>query len=255
MRRSANLVSGVETLLSSKPHIMIVEDDPDIAEPFGKYLEMNGFTVCYAEGEPEALHLAATEQPDLALLDITLRTGDGFSVCRQLQKVGQVPVIFMTGNCQDTDRIVGLEIGADDYVVKPFNPRELMARVKAVLRRAKPDPRRISPGGQYARISFGPCTLDASQQMLTNSRGEALPLSTGEMRLLQVFLQNPHIVLSREALLDATKGRQFDVFDRSIDNCVARLRKKVEENPRSPRLIRTYWGGGYMLSCDVKHLH
>ncbi|WP_262689452.1 response regulator [Kordiimonas aestuarii] len=240
--------------MSDKPHIMIVEDDRDIAEPFGKYLEMNGFTVCYAEGEPEALHLAAEERPDLALLDITLRTGDGFSVCRQLQKTNHVPVIFMTGNSQDTDRIVGLEIGADDYVVKPFNPRELIARVKAVLRRANPEPRRVTTN-DYTRVSFGSCTLDTAQQTLTNARGETVPLSTGEMRLLQVFLQNPHIVLSREALLDATKGRHFDVFDRSIDNCVARLRKKVEENPRSPRLIKTYWGGGYMLSCEVDHLH
>ena len=234
---------------------MIVEDDPDIAEPFGKYLEMNGFTVSYAVDEPEALHLAAVEQLDLALLDITLRAGDGFSVCRQLQKTSQIPVIFMTGNSQDTDRIVGLEIGADDYVVKPFNPRELIARVKAVLRRAKPGPARQVGNGRFSRISFGPCTLDTAQQTLTNAKGEITPLSAGEMRLLQVFLQNPHIVLSREDLLDATKGRHLEMFDRSIDNCVARLRKKMEENPRSPRLLRTYWGGGYMLNCEVVHLH
>ncbi|TNE64753.1 MAG: response regulator transcription factor [Alphaproteobacteria bacterium] len=241
--------------MGTRPHILIVEDDNDIAEPFGKYLEMNGFDVSLATGEPEALYMAAKEQPDLALLDIALGDGDGFSVCRQLQRTSAIPVIFMTGNSQDTDRIVGLEIGADDYVLKPFNPRELMARIRAVLRRASAGPGRAQPTGQGRRIAFGPCVLDAAQQTLTNASGEVMALSVGELKLLQVFLNNPHTVLNRETLLDATKGGHFDVFDRSIDNCVARLRKKIEENPRSPRLIKTYWGGGYLLTCDVRTLH
>jgi two-component system OmpR family response regulator len=154
---------------------------------------------------------------------------------------------------EDTDRIIGLELGADDYLVKPFNPRELLARVRAVLRRGGASgPAHAAPVNVGKVVRFGPWELDMGRQELTGADGVGVALSTAEFRLLKVFIENPMIVMSREKLLDLTIGRNADPFDRSIDNQVSRLRKKVEVDPKNPALIRTHWGGGYSLSSEVE---
>ena len=175
---------------------------------------------------------------------------DGLSLCRHLRATTQLPVIMLTAMAEDTDRVIGLEMGADDYVIKPFNPRELVARIKAVLRRANSMPRqrvRLESG----KIRFERWTLDAAQRELINADGVAVPLSTVEFLLLSAFVNHPRMVLSRDQLLDLTRGRAANVFDRSVDNQVSRLRRKIERDPEKPTLIKTHWGGGYSFAADV----
>jgi two-component system OmpR family response regulator len=179
---------------------------------------------------------------------------DGLSLCRFLRETTDIPVIMLTAMTEDTDRIVGLELGADDYVTKPFNPRELLARIRAVLRRAQgsaPKPRDVIPPG---RTKFDRWILDSARQEICEEGGVAIPLSTAEFRLLQTFVQRPHVVLSRDQLLDLTAGRAAQVFDRSIDNQVSRLRRKIERDPKNPTIIKTVWGGGYVFAADVEEL-
>lgn len=233
--------------MERKPHILVVDDELDIREPVGVYLEAQGFEVSLAGNAQDALSLSAQKTPDLAILDIMIGKDDGFSLCREMQKDADIPVIFLSGKSEETERIIGLELGADDYIVKPFNPRELLARVRAVLRRyqAASD----SQPDQRGSASFGPWQLDAQNQELIRDNDERVSLSTGEVRLLQVFLDHPNKVLSRDQLIDLLHGRQANPFDRSIDNYVSRIRKKIEEDPSKPRLLKTYWGGGYALNC------
>jgi len=227
-------------------HILIVDDELDIREPVGTYLEGHGFRVSLAGTAADALKICKETTLDLAVLDIVLGSDDGFTLCRDLQKEADVPVIFLSGKSEDTERIIGLELGADDYIVKPFNPRELLARIRAVLRRY--EAKEVKPVGS-SELRFGPWVLDIQNQELTGNSNQKVSLSTGETRLLEVFLKHPNQVLSRDALLDLTHGRQANLFDRSIDNYVSRLRKKIEEDPKKPRLLKTYWGGGYALNC------
>ena len=189
---------------------------------------------------------------DLVVLDIMMPGEDGLSLCRQLRATTEVPVIMLTAMAEDTDRVIGLEMGADDYVVKPFNPRELVARVKAVLRRANNLPRRRRPGFDAEALRFDRWVLNVAQRELVGEDGVAIPLSTTEFLLLSALLNHPRMVLSRDQLLDLTRGRSASPFDRSIDNQVSRLRKKVEADPKEPVLIKTVWGGGYMLTADVR---
>ncbi|NVJ97506.1 MAG: response regulator transcription factor [Alphaproteobacteria bacterium] len=234
----------------TKPHILVVDDEPDIREPVAAYLEMNGYSACMAADSASALAAVRTKKPDLAILDIMLGKDDGIQLCKTLQSQAEIPVIFLSGRTEETERIIGLEVGADDYVTKPFNPRELLARVKAVLRRSSGRPAQSRRG--TAKVRFGPWTFSAASHEIIHEDGRTVELSTGEAKLLQALIDNPHTVLNRDQLMDITQGRQADVFDRSIDNGIARLRKKVEENPRSPKLIKTYWGGGYALVCDIE---
>jgi two-component system OmpR family response regulator len=176
---------------------------------------------------------------------------DGLSLCRQLRATTEVPVIMLTAMAEDTDRVIGLEMGADDYVVKPFNPRELLARVKAVLRRTNSLPRRQQRVDAEA-LRFDRWLLNIAQRELVGEDGVAIPLSTAEFLLLSALLNHPRMVLSRDQLLDLTRGRNATPFDRSIDNQVSRLRKKIEADPKEPVLIKTVWGGGYMLTADVQ---
>ena len=173
------------------------------------------------------------------------------SVCRQLRAATDIPIIFLTALVEDTDRIIGLELGADDYVVKPFNPRELLARIRAVLRRsANPlTQQRITQQQRTVRIANW--RVNMGRQEISGEDGVGIPLSTAEFRLLKVFIERPGLILSREQLLDLTVGRTADIFDRSIDNQVSRLRKKIEENPKCPSIIKTHWGGGYSLAAEV----
>ncbi len=239
--------------MDPSPHILVVDDEREIREPLAKYLARNGLRADLAANAAEARAALKNSAIDLVVLDIMMPGEDGLSLCRHLRETTDIPVILLTAMADDTDRVVGLEIGADDYVTKPFNPRELLARIKAVLRRAQSVPRpRDDSGGE--RLMFGPWVLDTDRQEIVGVDGVAVPLSTAEFRLLTVFLRRPRIVLSRDQLLDLTSGRAADVFDRSIDNQVSRLRRKIEEDPKNPALIKTVWGGGYMFAADVEPL-
>ncbi len=236
--------------MESSPHILVVDDAADIREPLSRYLAKNGFRVSTASGGHDMRRVLKTSAIDLVVLDIMMPGEDGLSLCRMLRETTGIPVILLTALAEDTDRVIGLEIGADDYVTKPFNPRELLARIRAVLRRAQSLPKRAETIGGGTRVAFDRWMLDAGRRELTGADGVAVPLSTAEFRLLTVFLQRPGVVLSREQLLDLTRGRSMEPFDRSIDNQVSRLRKKIEADPKNPSLIKTVWAGGYVFAAE-----
>lgn len=242
-----SLHSGKEIHL----HIAIVDDHKEIRTLLSRYLSENGYRVSVADGAKAFRALLQKSTPDLVVLDVMMPGEDGLSLCRHLREATTIPVILLTAVTAETDRIVGLEMGADDYLTKPFSPRELLARIKAVLRRANAmPPKQQRPKSQ--RLRFGPWVLDVAKRELLDPTGFATPLSTAEYRLLTVLLDHPQIVLSRDQLLDLTVGRIGDVFDRSIDNQVSRLRKKIESDPRNPELIKTHWGGGYCFTAEVE---
>jgi two-component system, OmpR family, response regulator len=178
---------------------------------------------------------------------------DGLALTAFIRATSAVPVILLTARAEETDRIVGLEIGADDYVTKPFSPRELLARIKAVLRRAGDAGGRVRAPDSDS-YAFGPWVLRSGERELVDREGVVIPLSTGEYNLLHALVTRPRRVLSRDQLLDLSQGRELAAFERSIDNHISRLRKKIEANPSDPRLIKTVWGGGYMLAAEVRKL-
>jgi len=235
------------------PHLLLVDDERDIREPLADYLEGNGYRVSVARSASEARQLLAAHAFDLVLLDVMMPGEDGLALTGFIRATSSLPVILLTARAEETDRIIGLEIGADDYVTKPFSPRELLARIKAVLRRVGENGRSIRPPASDA-FAFGPWVLKTGERELVDADGVAIPLSSGEYNLLHAFVTHPRHVLSRDQLLDHTQGREAAAFDRSIDNHISRLRKKIEANPAEPRLIKTVWGGGYMLAADVKRL-
>lgn len=232
-------------------HILIVDDDAEIRHLLRDYLTRHGMRA-EAVGDGQAMRTALRNgRYDLVILDLMLPGEDGLTLCRDLRAHSNLPVIMLTARGEDTDRIVGLEMGADDYVPKPFNPRELLARIKAVLRRAQ-----SLPGSALAadakRLRFAGWTLDLSTRQLTSSQGVVTPLTSGEYRLLQVFLQHANRVLSREQLLDLTRGREATPFDRSIDVQVGRLRRRLGDTAHEPILIKTMRGEGYVLAVPVE---
>jgi two-component system OmpR family response regulator len=233
------------------PHILVVDDHREIRDALAKYLGRSGMRVTVA-ANAVAMDVALKAGTfDLIVLDVMMPGEDGLSVCRRLRASGDIPILMLTALGDETDRIVGLEIGADDYLPKPFNPRELLARVKAILRRSE---RTEILGGPSAgrRLVFDRWTLDTDRRTLIRDDGAEVPLTTAEFRLLTAFLERPRFVLSREQLLDLTSGRAAQVFDRTIDNQISRLRRKIERDPSQPQLITTVWGGGYSLAADVK---
>jgi len=236
-----------------QPHVLVVDDARDIREPLVRYLKENGYRASAAESAAAARRALRTSAIDLVILDIMMPGEDGLSLCRSIRESSNTPVIMLTARGEELDRIVGLEVGADDYVAKPFNPRELLARVSAVLRRTNTLPPRLR-GPVAESYRFGEWTLDAGQREISGPDGLGIPLSSGEVKLLMAFIERPKIALSREQLLDLTKGRDADVFDRSIDNQVSRLRHKLERDPKSPRYIKTVWGGGYIFASEVEVL-
>lgn len=237
-------------MTTAEPQILIVDDARDIREPLGQYLRKQGFRAELAANAGEARKFLDTSTPALVVLDIMMPGEDGLSLCRWLVAKGGPPVILLTAMADETDRIVGLEMGADDYLVKPFNPRELLARIRAVLRRApEPAPQVVSTARR-----FGPWRHDARAAEAHHDDGRTVALTSGESRLLGIFLDAPHTVLSRDRLLDMTAGRDAKAYDRAIDNTVSRLRRKIEDDPKSPRLIVTEWGGGYRLAVDVEEV-
>lgn len=233
------------------PHILVVDDHRDIRETLARYLIKNGLRATTAESAAHARKALKAASIDLVVLDIMMPGEDGLSLCRHLVETGSIPVILLTAMADDTDRVIGLEIGADDYVTKPFNPRELLARIRAVLRRTSLVPKDRDPMEQE-ELGFEGWRLNISKRELLDSDGVVVPLSSGEFQLLCAFLKRPKMVLTRDQLLDLTTGRTPTVFDRSIDNQVSRLRRKIEVDPKDPKLIKTVWGGGYMLTADVK---
>jgi two-component system OmpR family response regulator len=234
------------------PHILVVDDHRDIRDLLARFLTRHGFRASVAETAAAARKAMQAADIDLVVLDIMMPGEDGLSLTRFIRESKDIPVILLTAMGEETDRIVGLEVGADDYVPKPFNPRELLARIKAVLRRAQTLPRARQAG--QGRLGFDRWVLDLGRHELTGADDVVVPLSSGEFRLLCVFLERPGMVLSRDQLLDLTRGRAAQPFDRSIDNQISRLRKKIEADPRAPRIIRTAWGDGYSFSADVRKL-
>ncbi|MGZ8347909.1 MAG: response regulator [Allosphingosinicella sp.] len=240
-------------MAAEEPHILLVDDERDIRDPLAAYLSRNGIRVTKAENAATARQMLSAYSIDLVLLDIMMPGEDGLALTGYIRATSPVPVILLTAKAEETDRIVGLEIGADDYVTKPFSPRELLARIKAVLRRAGDPGGRVhsEDGDSYG---FGPWVLKSGERELVDQEGVAIPLSTGEFNLLHALVIRPRRVLSRDQLLDLTQGRELAAFERSIDNHISRLRKKIEENPSDPKLIKTVWGGGYMLAAEVRKL-
>lgn len=238
--------------MNASPHIAVVDDHREIRELLVRYLGSHGYRVSEAESAAAFRRLMERSSLDLVVLDVMMPGEDGLSLCRDLRANSQLPVIFLTAVAEDMDRIVGLEMGGDDYLTKPFNPRELLARIKAVLRRANSLPAQRANLVSAGKVRFGGLTLDVERREITAGDGVAVPLSTAEFRLLCVFIAHPGIVLTRDQLLDLTQGRAADVWDRSIDNQVSRLRRKVEADPRNPTLILTHWGGGYSFTGKVE---
>ena len=239
--------------MNHPPHILIVDDHREIRDALVKYLEKNGMRATSAADAVAMDTAMNVGHFDLIVLDVMMPGEDGLSVCRRLHAQGGIPILMLTALGDETDRIVGLEVGADDYLPKPFNPRELLARIKAILRRFD---RAEVPGGKLAgrRLAFDRWVLDTDRRTLSDTDGVEVALTTAEFRLLTVFLERPRFVLSREQLLDLTSGRAAQVFDRTIDNQISRLRRKIETDPAKPALIATVWGGGYSLATDVKEL-
>ena len=233
------------------PHILVVDDHRDIRELLTKYLAKHGLRVSTADGGLAMKRVLKASAVDLVVLDVMMPGEDGLSLCRHLRETSGLPVILLTAMAEETDRVIGLEIGADDYLTKPFNPRELLARIKAVLRRAQSLPPQHAPL-ESGLLRFAGWSFDPARREVTGRDGTAVPLSTAEFQLLQAFLRHPRMVLSREQLLDLTQGRATKVFDRSIDNQVSRLRRKIEDDPKSPALIKTVWGGGYLFAAEVE---
>lgn len=229
-------------------HILVVDDDPKVRTLLRRCLEGEGFAVSEAADGAGLLACLDRQQVALITLDLGLGKENGLDLARDIRKEHNVPIIMLTGKGDAIDRVVGLEVGADDYLAKPFELRELVARIRAVLRRAAPTPTTGLAGRRYA---FEGWVLDINRRSLTRDGGKDQELTTGEFNLLEAFVKRPHRVLSRDDIMDLLKGQDWSPLDRSIDNLVARLRKKVENDPDRPSLIKTVRGAGYMFTADV----
>ncbi len=238
----------------SATHILVVDDHAEIRDLLKRFLEQHGYRVSCARDGREMKRLLEHSSVELVVLDLMLPGEDGLSLCRGLRASSQMPIIMLTAMGEDMDRIVGLEMGADDYLAKPFNPRELLARIKAVLRRTGQQTDHPTDNHGVSQYQFAHWQLDTARRELVDEQGLSLSLSTAEYDLLLVFLQRPQRVLSRDQLLDLARGREAQAFDRAIDTLVSRLRRKLESDPKNPDIIKTVWGGGYMLATEVKHV-
>ncbi|MCW9023250.1 MAG: response regulator [Gammaproteobacteria bacterium] len=227
-----------------KQRLLVVDDEPELRNLLKTYLSKEGYDVEAVMDGTALDQYLADHDVDLVILDLMLPGEDGLSIGRRLRQQKNLPIIILSARGEELDRIVGLEMGADDYLTKPFNPRELLARVRSVLRRCN-DARQTS-SSENLILTFGPFSLDAQKHKLTRNQQE-IPLTSGEFTLLRIFLENSNRVLSRDALLEMTKGYDHAPFDRSIDVCVGRLRRKIESDPSEPVYLRTVWGTGYIF--------
>jgi len=233
-------------------HILIVDDDPEICHLLRDYLEKNGFRATAVSNGKALWRTLDDKQIDLVVLDLMLPGEDGLELCRNLRARFDIPILILSALGEETDRIIGLEMGADDYLPKPFNPRELLARVKVILRRTRSLPGTTAETETRSRLLFAEWKLDLITRNLVSPAGVVVPLSAGEFRLLRVFLEHPKRVLTRDQLLELTQGREALAFDRSIDVLVGRLRRHLGENAREPRIIQTARGAGYILAAEVQ---
>jgi len=236
-------------LKQQKPHILIVDHDATMRMSLGMYLEEHGFKVSRADNTETALAEVTKSIPDLAILDVTFGQESGFMLCREIQKEADVPVIFLSGKSEDTERIIGLETGADDYVVKPFNPRELVARIRAILRRYQ----HTVTMKKTDHLMFGRWQLSVLHQELISENSDAIALTPIETKLLEIFVAHPGEVLSQPQLIDLMNLSHGKKVNRNIRDYVSRVRKKIEHDPSKPRLLRTCHGNGYMLDCDTNN--
>ncbi|MCB2053432.1 MAG: response regulator [Geminicoccaceae bacterium] len=237
--------------MDGQPHILVVDDHKDIRDLVARYLRRHACRVSTADGGAEMRRVLETAAVDLVVLDLMMPGEDGLALCRHLRATTELPVIMLTAMAEETERIVGLEMGADDYLTKPFNPRELLARIRAVLRRTRALPPRRERAEEGV-VRFDRWRFDRARRELIDESGVSVPLSTADFRLLCAFVDHRGMVLSRDQLLDLTAGREARVFDRSIDNQVSRLRRKIESDAKNPAIVKTHWGGGYSFVAKVE---
>ncbi len=234
-------------------HLIVVDDDATLRNRLKKYLEREGFRVTAADGGAALRAVMAEDDADLVILDLMMPGEDGLSLTRFLRETSSAGIVILTGKGEAVDRIVGLELGADDYIAKPFELRELLARIRSVLRRVKGSARPAAPDDEAEDVvSFAGWRLDLVRRELTSPGGDAVHLTTAEFGLLAAFVRSPNRPLDRDRLLDEVGGRDWQPYDRSIDLHISHLRRKLEDDPRSPRLIKTVRGAGYMLAAPVE---
>lgn len=231
-------------------HILVVDDDPKVRQLLRRCFEPEGFRVSEAENQSEVMEAVRSGGIDLVTLDLHLGKEDGLSIAREVRNVAEIPIVMVTGKGDVIDRVVGLEVGADDYITKPFHLRELLARIRSVLRRTGSAPRQEQKPDAVARelYRFGAWTADFESLQIKHGDGKPADFTAAEIRLLEVFAKRPNRVLSRDQLMDLVKGHGWNPYDRAIDNQIARLRKKIEDNPKDPRFLKTVRGAGYVFT-------
>lgn len=231
--------------------ILVVDDEPEIRRLLRDYLSRNGFEAVMARDGREMWQALERHAVDLVVLDLMLPDTDGLTLCRDLRAKSNMPVLMLTARGEEVDRIVGIEMGADDYLVKPFNPRELLARIKSILRRTRALPPNLLPEPVRC-LRFADWCLDTATRLLTTPDGVATPLSGGEYRLLRILLDHPNRVVNRDQLTELIHGREAEPYDRAIDVQVSRLRVRLHDDSREPQLIKTVRGEGYVLAASVE---
>lgn len=237
--------------MSTTPHILIVDDHREIRDLVSRALAKEGFRISAAADGKAMRRVLADSRIDLILLDLMLPGESGLALCREIRATSGIPIIMVTAKGEEVDRVIGLELGADDYLPKPFGTRELVARINAVLRRTRTEGTSTLSTAKAKHYAFDRWVLNVEARELIRDDGVSVALSTGEFDLLIAMVQRPQRVLTRETLLDLARGRAASTFDRSIDTQVSRLRKKLEADPAEPRIIQTVWGGGYRLAAEV----
>ena len=238
--------------MSEPAQLLIVDDDREIRDLVTRFLSRHGYTVVSARDSVELSGAIGTHRVDLIILDVMLPGKSGLDICRELRATSHVPILMLTAMGEETDRIVGLEMGADDYLAKPFNPRELLARVRAILRRAGAQAAVTGTSAPRKRLRFAGWQLDLNRRRLESPDGLMIDLTTGEYELLLAFAEHPQRVLNRNQLLDLARGRDATPFDRSVDVQVSRIRRKIESDPKTPAMIITVRGDGYMFTPEVE---
>jgi two-component system, OmpR family, response regulator len=241
--------------VSLQPHILVVDDDPQIRELLNEYLSGNGMRVSTASSGPQAMKILSEESIDLVILDLRLADEDGMSIARDLRERLAIPVIMLTGVRDEADRVMGLELGADDYVTKPFSPRELLARIRTVLRRVQSVPSAAAGRREIRAYRFGDFELNLRTRRLKREDGTSVNLTNGELNLLAALLAAPERILTRDQLIEASRVYDNEIYDRAIDIQVLRLRRKIEPDPAQPRYIVTERGVGYLFNAPVEVLY